>query len=135
MASIVADTHALIWYIMHSEKLSPKALSALRQAANHEDSSIYLSAISIVEIGYLVEKYRLPELVWTRPNEAINDNDTGIIVVPVDSEIGFAIRRIDRASVPDMPDRIIAATALHLNLPLISRDEKILKLTEIETIW
>ena len=135
MASIVADTHTLVWYILYPEKLSSKALLALRQAANHEDSSIYLSAISIVEIGYLVDKSRLPEVVWTRLNEAINDNDTGIIVTPVDSEIGFAIRRIARASVPDMPDRIIAATALHLNLPLISRDEKILKLTEIETIW
>jgi PIN domain nuclease of toxin-antitoxin system len=135
MASIVADTHALVWYILYPEKLSSKALSALRQAVAHDDSSIYLSAISIVEIGYLVEKSRLPEIVWTRLNEAINDNDTGIIVTPVDSEIGFAIRRIARASVPDMPDRIIAATALHLNLPLISRDEKILKLTEIDTIW
>jgi len=135
MASIVADTHTLVWYILYPEKLSSKALLALRQAANHEDSSIYLSAISIVEIGYLVEKSRLPEVVWTRLHEAINDNDTGIIVTPVDSEIGFAIRRIARASVPDMPDRIIAATALHLNLPLISRDAKILKLTEIETIW
>jgi len=135
MASIVADTHALIWYILYPDKLSSKALSALRQVANHEDSFIYLSAISIVEIGYLVEKDRLPEVVWTRLHEAINDNETSIIVTPVDSEIGFAIRRIARASVPDMPDRIIAATALHLNLPLISRDEKILKLTEIETIW
>jgi len=135
MASVVADTHALIWYILYPEKLSSKALFALRQAANQEDSSIYLSAISIVEIGYLVEKYRLPEVVWTLLNEAINDDETGIIVTPVDSDIGFAIRRIARASVPDMPDRIIAATALHLNLPLISRDEKILKLTEIETIW
>jgi len=135
MASIVVDTHTLVWYILYPEKLSSKALLALRQAANHEDSSIYLSAISIVEIGYLVEKSRLPEIVWTRLSEAINDNDTGIIIMPVNSEISFAIRRITRASVPDMPDRIIAATALHLNLPLISRDEKILKLTEIETIW
>ena len=33
-----------------------------------------------------------------------------------------------------MPDRIIAATALHLGLPLISRDRKI-QLSSVNTIW
>ena len=45
------------------------------------------------------------------------------------------IREIDRATVPDMPDRIIAATALSLNLPLVTRDLKIQELTNIQTIW
>lgn len=35
---------------------------------------------------------------------------------------------------PDMPDRIIAGTALHLKLPLITRDHKI-QLSQIDTIW
>jgi predicted nucleic acid-binding protein len=33
-----------------------------------------------------------------------------------------------------MPDRIIAATALRLGLPLISRDHRI-QLSEVSTIW
>jgi PIN domain nuclease of toxin-antitoxin system len=33
-----------------------------------------------------------------------------------------------------MPDRIIAATALHLSVPLITRDRKI-HASSIETIW
>ena len=33
-----------------------------------------------------------------------------------------------------MPDRIIAATALYLNLPVISRDHRI-QLSDIDTIW
>jgi len=44
------------------------------------------------------------------------------------------MRQVDRAQVPDLPDRIIAATALHLGLPLISRDRKI-QLADVETIW
>jgi predicted nucleic acid-binding protein len=35
------------------------------------------------------------------------------------------LAKIDRDSIPDMPDRIIAATASHLNVPLLSRDKKI----------
>jgi len=33
-----------------------------------------------------------------------------------------------------MPDRIIAATALHLGVPLISRDRRI-SLSAVATVW
>jgi len=36
--------------------------------------------------------------------------------------------------VPDLPDRIIAATALHLNVPVISRDSKI-QAANLQTVW
>jgi len=134
MSSLVTDTHALIWYMLSSEKLSPKALAAFDQATTN-GSFIYLSAISIVEIVYLVEKGRLPTLVLQRLTEAIHNTNMNVTVVPLDVEISLAIRQFTRASVPDMPDRIIAATALHLNLPLITHDGKLLALTAIKTIW
>jgi PIN domain nuclease of toxin-antitoxin system len=34
----------------------------------------------------------------------------------------------------DMPDRLIAATALHLDLPLVTRDRR-LQGARIKTIW
>ena len=37
---------------------------------------------------------------------------------PLDYNVASALRSIPRDIVPDMPDRIIAATALHLGLPL-----------------
>jgi PIN domain nuclease of toxin-antitoxin system len=37
--------------------------------------------------------------------------------------------------VPDMPDRIIAATALLLGLPLLARDRRIGQLTSIHSLW
>ncbi|WP_336389855.1 PIN domain-containing protein [Scytonema hofmannii] len=42
--------------------------------------------------------------------------------------------QVERAQVPDLPDRIIAATALYLGVPIISRDNKI-QLSSINTIW
>jgi len=44
------------------------------------------------------------------------------------------MRQVSRAEVPDMPDRIIAATALHLGVPLISRDRRI-SLSAVATVW
>jgi len=41
---------------------------------------------------------------------------------------------IDRRQVPDLPDRIIAATASLHGVPLISRDRAI-RLSGLPTIW
>ncbi len=96
---------------------------------------IYVPAISIVEIAYLVERRRFVEEVLTRILNALDDPNTGIALAPLDRNISEAIRQIDRAKVPDMPDRIIAATAFSLGLPLVTRDHKIQTLTTIQIIW
>jgi len=133
MASVVADTHALVWYILEPERLSLNALTAFEQAAANGDL-VYSSAISIVEICYLVERGRLPETVLRRLIDALRDPDAGVVVTPVDLNIGLAIQLINRDAIPDMPDRIIAATAIHLELPLVTRDQRIWA-AGINTIW
>ncbi|MBD2165859.1 type II toxin-antitoxin system VapC family toxin [Calothrix sp. FACHB-156] len=134
MISVVADTHALIWYIFDVDKLSATALTALEQAVN-AGNPIYISAITIIEISYLVEKGRFAEEVLTRILNALDDPNVGIVLVPLDRNISGVIRQIDRVTVPDMPDRIIAATAFSLGIPLVTRDLRIQALTTIQTIW
>ena len=48
MISVVADTHAIIWYFRSPDKLSPEAIIVLDSAVNN-GCFIYLSAISIIE--------------------------------------------------------------------------------------
>jgi len=43
-------------------------------------------------------------------------------LLPVDIAVAEVLRKVSRTAVPDMPDRIIAATALNLNAPLVTRD-------------
>ena len=44
------------------------------------------------------------------------------------------LSRVPRDEVPDTPDRIIAATALYFEVPIISRDSQI-RNSAILTIW
>ena len=134
MTSVVADTHALIWYVCDPDKLSIPALNALDRATD-TGNLIYISAISLVEIVYLVEKTRLPKEVLKRIVNALDNPNIGIALAALDRDISEKIQHIDRATVPDMPDRIIAATALSLDIPLVSCDVKIQNLTSVLIIW
>jgi PIN domain nuclease of toxin-antitoxin system len=133
MGAVVADTHALIWYIAEPEKLTSEASAAFEQAVESGDP-IYISAISVVEFFYLVEKGRFPEIAFERLINSLNFPESAISVTPLDLIIAQSMKQIPRDVVPDMPDRIIAATALYLNLPLITRDKKI-RNSGIEIIW
>jgi PIN domain nuclease of toxin-antitoxin system len=134
MSAVVADTHTAIWYLNQDSRLSAVAQAALRQAASG-GFPVYLSAISIVEVCYLVDKGNLPLVALQRLTLSIsNGQKAALELVPLGIEISLAVAQIPRATVPDMPDRIIAATALHLNVPLVSRDRKI-QASAIQTIW
>jgi PIN domain nuclease of toxin-antitoxin system len=132
--AIVADTHAIVWYLVEPERLSQVALDAL-EGSIAAGSPVYISAISLIEICYLIEKRRIATDLLQRILAVLNDPNPSLVVVPIDLAISIAIREIDRDTVPDMPDRIIAATALHLNLPLVTRDRKIRAEGAIVTIW
>jgi PIN domain nuclease of toxin-antitoxin system len=120
MSTVVADTHVIVWYLASPEKLSPAALAAL-DAADASGEPIYIASISAVEIVYLIEKERLPEIVFTRLLEELARPDSSLSLVPLDLALTQTIRQIPRADVPEMSDRIIAGTALHLGVPLVTK--------------
>ncbi len=129
----VLDTHAAIWYLFNRKRLSQDALRFIRRALD-SGKPIYISAISLVETIYLIERGRIPLEAIQRLETALKDPASGLRVAPVDENVAEAVYRVPRDVVPDMPDRIIAATALHLGLPLITRDQQI-QSAGLNTIW
>lgn len=129
----VLDTHAAIWYVFIRKRLSQDALRFIRRSVEN-GRPVYVSAISIVETIYLIERGRIPLEAIQRLEAGLKDPASGLLVAPVDEDVAEAVHRVPRDIVPDMPDRIIAATALHLGLPLITRDQRI-QSAGIKTIW
>lgn len=89
----------------------------------------------MAEIVYLIEKNRLPAAdAYTDLKAALDDPDHVFKEAPFTVEIVDAMRQVPRADVPDMPDRIVAATAVYFDVPVISRDRKI-RASIVHTIW
>lgn len=133
MSGVFVDTHALIWYLLEPVRLSPAARAALDAAAASGDE-IAFSAISIVEIQYLAEKGRVPSDTLDRILKHVADPSRRLTSRPLDTVVAVGVAAVPRDEVPDMPDRIIAATALAFGLPLVTRDHRI-RSAAVATIW
>lgn len=129
----IVDTHAVVWYLRGDARLSRAARAWIDQPAN-ANAVVGVSAISLVEIVYLVEKGRLSLEDYEILAQTLKDNDTVLVEIPVTSEIAETMRSVSRDSIPDMTDRVLAATAVHMGIPLITRDEKI-RASKVRTIW
>ncbi len=61
---------------------------------------------------YLIEKGRIPATALDDLRAAIADPKAVLRYVRLDEEIALKIAEVPRTDIPDLPDRIIAATAL-----------------------
>ena len=133
MRDAVTDTHGLIWYLEDSPRLGSDA-RAVFDACDRGKIVVYVPTICLVEITYLQEKGRIPVDLKAKLDTELQAGTTGLILASLTPEVADAVAHVPRSDVPDMPDRIIAATAVHLGLPLISRDRAI-QLSAVETVW
>jgi len=128
---VCLDTHALLWWALDREKLSAKAL---RMCARMEQEGGYASAISLWEIGLKIKNQKL-EIGLTIEEFARRISLTGAVqFVPVDAELWLANLLLPWEH-RDPADRTIVATARHLHIPLLTKDEHIHAFPPAKAIW
>ena len=133
MIAAIADTHTALWYLFNDGRLSILAGDYIDKSAS-AGRAIGISSISLAEIVYLIEKNRLPANAYADLKAALNDPEHVFREAPFTVEIVDAMKQVVRADVPDMPDRIVAATAVYFGVPVISRDGKI-RASNVQSIW
>jgi predicted nucleic acid-binding protein len=90
--------------------------------------------ISLAEVVYLTEKKRLPAGAYEDLRAVLADPDHVLTGIPLTAEIVDTMPRVQREAVPDMPDRIVAASAVYFGVPVISRDGRI-RASNVQTVW
>lgn len=126
---IVADTHALIWWINEPRNLSARAREAI-------DASplIGVSSITCFEVARLAARNRITidvgAMDWLQNVLALDR----ITLLPVSVDIAVEAGYLPD-SVRDPADRIIVATARHHGVPLVTKDGRIAASQLVPTVW
>ncbi len=133
MTNLVLDTHVLIWYFYDAPLISDPANNAIN-ASLAALKVLYVSPISLAEILLLEEKRKINTGTLAKIQRELDRPDSVLVEAPFVAAMMEAMARIPRNIVPELPDRIIAATALHLGVPLITADHEI-RAANVVTIW
>lgn len=114
------DTQIFIWYQLNSEKLNSGIYALLKDMSN----TVYISVISLFEIAIKQKIGKLPELdmsIISLRDLIIQD---GFTMLDLKTEHISAYADIPLLTEHRDPfDRLLLATALYENIPLISADQ------------
>lgn len=126
---LLLDTHALLWAMSEPERLGGEAREILR-SARRED--LLLSDLSLLEVSMLSAKGRIAcsDGVFAM----LRAIEGKVQVVAVNA--GIATRAMSLPLPQGDPfDRVIVATAIELQLPVCTRDRRIVNSGLVRVIW
>lgn len=130
---ILLDTQALIWWISDPDKLSKRAVKVIEH--EQQKGTLLVSSISVWEIYMLVVKGRIKLSMdietWILEIEKL----PYVQIVPVNNRIAGKSVTLPGEFHSDPADRIIVATAREYGVSVVTKDERILQYTEVQSIW
>lgn len=115
MDSFVTDTQALIKFMMGKKVINNRSHQTFQSADKGEATII--PAIVLMEVLYLFEKNRI-DISLIQTEDLFKSQNYQY--EPLSFEILKTASEID--DIPELHDRLIAATAKYLGLPLITND-------------
>lgn len=130
---MVLDTHVLLWWLSGSPLLPSRAVKSIQAAL--QEQALVVSAISVFEIATAVRRGRLelasPLDIWLHDLASLPE----IYVEPVNAAVAARAAMFDDAVHGDPADRIILATAMWLERPLATADEKLRSSGLVRLAW
>ncbi|GJD63058.1 type II toxin-antitoxin system VapC family toxin [Methylobacterium frigidaeris] len=116
MNAVLLDTHAWVWRLSKDDRLSSRAAAAITAA-----DQVFVSPVSFFEIAQKVRIGKWPEMESHAARLAGLPSQQGGLVIARDPEMCIAAGLIEWIH-RDPFDRLLAATAQHHRLPLVSAD-------------
>ena len=120
---LLLDTHVAIWLAFGTELTQA---SRDRITRERESEGVGISAVTVWEVGNLVRKgklgLQLTLSAWVERFRATH----GFHDVPLSTDIVIEAANLPGQLHGDPADRFLVATARHLDIPLVTRDKRIL---------
>ncbi len=129
---IAIDTHIIIWDALQPASLSEAARLAL---AENQETGIIICDISLWEIAMLMKKGRLKIDVDYQAFIALVLQANNYLVHQISPQIADIATSLPAAVNKYPADRLIAATAIAANVPLVTADENLRAADVIATLW
>ncbi|MGO9325721.1 MAG: type II toxin-antitoxin system VapC family toxin [Terracidiphilus sp.] len=117
---VLLDTHALLWAAFRKDLLSARAQRLVRSPNNE----ILVSAASAWEIATKYRLGKLPHAQVLVEDFIFRVTSAGYVLLSISAEHALRAGRLP-ADQKDPFDRMLAAQAIHEDLPLISSDEQL----------
>lgn len=129
LTPILLDTHAWAWSLTGDERLSGRAVGAILEA-----DAVFVSPVSFFEIGQKVRLGKWPEMApYVEELPALLEEQGGrVATLAPQICLQGAMMAWEHC---DPFDRLLAATALHSSIPLVSADEIFDTLPGLIRLW
>ena len=130
---IVADSHAIVWFLHGASNLSREAERILRAAEG--DGDLVVSIVTFIDLWYVTQTTQAITPDQLALVETQLASSEGVVIEPVTLPIVRVSLGIPRSQLPDPWDRLIVGTSLALGAPLVTRDAAIRATGLVETVW
>lgn len=129
----VVDTHALIWYALGRRRRLGRRALAFLDRVEAGDAAAWVPALALVEV---LEAAHRGMVRLAGGSEAWVQglvSSGSWFVADLTAEV--ALRADSLYEIPERGDRLIAATAVHLDLPLVTWDPAIARAAGVARLW
>lgn len=126
----IADTHALLWHFTEHPALSEKAKTLFQQCEKGE-CVIFIPSIVMAECLSIFDKKKV-RFDFKALFERVRKSENYVMIALDDTILQMMM---DVTEVTEIHDKIIAATAKFLGVPLITKDEVLQSVTKLATVW
>lgn len=128
---ILLDTCAVIWDALEPDRLSGAAVDAIEQ----NDGELMICDITLWEIAMLIDKGRLQVAAPAAEFIRLALRSRNYYLQEITPEIAELSARLRADGLADPADRLIAATSILLNSPVVTADERLRSADAVRVVW
>ncbi len=129
---ILLDTHVVIWLGQDYRRLSTRAQSVIKDS-RRKDRGLAVPSIALIEIARLSSRGQID--LKPDAETVLAEVERRFVVLPITANIALQAYALPMSYPKDPADRIIGATALVEDIPLLTADRAIRNSKAVPTIW